>query len=96
MMFPAYIGAKSPAKLAKQFVNAIKIPANRGEISKWLTLKPEYMPPLRPTPIVSRATVSHRSHPVNDAATRATAGPYSPGIKLCCSIKVVNVSSNYF
>lgn len=32
--FPATIGAKRPAKLAVQFVKAIKIPAKRGVISK--------------------------------------------------------------
>lgn len=40
-MYPAVMGAKRPARLAKQFVNDIKIPANRGDISKWFTLNPE-------------------------------------------------------
>lgn len=34
MRLPATIGANKPAKFAVQFVNAIKIPANRGVISK--------------------------------------------------------------
>lgn len=38
---PATIGANKPAKFAVQFVKAIKMPANRGVISKWLILKPE-------------------------------------------------------
>lgn len=75
MTLPAYIGANSPAKLAKQFVNDIKMPAYCGEMSKWLTLKPEYMPPFRPTPIVRSATVNQRSQPVKAAAKRAAAGP---------------------
>lgn len=39
--FPAVIGARSPAKFAVQLVIAIKIPAKRGVMSKWLILKPE-------------------------------------------------------
>lgn len=31
---PATMGANKPAKLAVQFVNAIKIPAKRGVMSK--------------------------------------------------------------
>lgn len=33
MRLPATIGASRPAKFAVQFVNAIKMPANRGVIS---------------------------------------------------------------
>lgn len=40
-MYPAVIGANKPAKLAKQLVNDINMPANLGEISKWFTLNPE-------------------------------------------------------
>ncbi len=41
MIFPATIGAKSPAKFAVQFVKDIKIPAKRGVISRWFILNPE-------------------------------------------------------
>lgn len=37
MTYPATIGASRPVKFARQLVNAIKIPANRGDRSKWLT-----------------------------------------------------------
>lgn len=40
-IYPAAIGAKRPVRFAKQLVNDIKIPAKRGDISKWFTLKPE-------------------------------------------------------
>lgn len=78
--FPAAMGAKRPAKLAVQFVNDIKIPAKRGVMSKWLILKPEYIPPLRPIPMVRIATVNTRSHPVYEAMIRQMAGPYWPEI----------------
>lgn len=59
-------------------MRAISIPANCGEMSKWLTLKPEYIPPFKPTPTVKMATVSHLLQPVNDAPINAMAGPNCP------------------
>lgn len=41
MMLPAVSGASRPAKFAMQLVKDMSIPANLGEMSRWLTLKPE-------------------------------------------------------
>lgn len=70
------IGARSPAKFAVQLVIAIKIPAKRGVMSKWLILKPEYIPPLKPMPSVNNATVKSLLQPVYDAQMRQIAGTY--------------------
>jgi hypothetical protein len=66
--------------LAVKLVKDMRMPANRGDKSKWFTLKPEYIPPFKPTPKVNIATVSAGLQPVYEAHTRAMAGPKWPEI----------------
>ena len=59
---PTVMGATHPGMVAAVLVIPKSVPAKFVSMSTWLTMKPVYIPPCRPTAMKSRAIVAGRLH----------------------------------
>lgn len=83
-------GATIPNMFEMPLVIPISIPAWFGDMSTWLTLKPQKTPELNPTAITRRATaLLGSSAGVKPKKTNAIAGIINPGIMFISDLSKV-------